>query len=49
MGNCLLGVTAPLSPNTNVSAGARYQTGRSDVSLDYNEAAVFAGINYRFK
>jgi uncharacterized protein (PEP-CTERM system associated) len=48
-GNCLLGVTAPLSPNTIVSAGARYQTGRSDVSLAYNEAAIFAGINYKFK
>ena len=48
-GYCMLGVTAPISPNTTVSAGARYQLARSDVSTDYNEAAIMAGITYIFK
>ena len=45
----MLGVTAPLSPQTTLTAGARYQVLHSDISADYNEAAVFAGLNYTFK
>ena len=44
-----LSATTPLSPNTTVFAGARYQKFNSNVSTGYNEAAVFAGINYIFK
>jgi uncharacterized protein (PEP-CTERM system associated) len=43
------GLRAPLSARTSVFAGARYQVLRSDVAPDYNEAAVFAGINYTFR
>jgi uncharacterized protein (PEP-CTERM system associated) len=46
---CLLGVTAPISPNTIVSAGARYQVLRSDIAVSYTEVAGIAGINYTFK
>ena len=49
-------LSAPLSPQTTVYAGARYQRSRAyqlrrrDVrTSDYNEAAVFAGFNYTFK
>ena len=48
-GYCLLGLTAPISPNTVLSTGARYQLSRSDVATDYNEAAFLAGITYTFK
>jgi len=48
-GYFLLGVTAPLSPKTTFLAGARYQVLRSDISPDYNEAAVYAGMNYTFE
>jgi len=44
-----LAVTAPISARTTVFAGARYQIARSDISVDYNEAAIFAGLNYTFK
>ena len=40
---------AMLGLGTTVFAGARYQIGRSDLSPDYNEAAVFAGLNYTYK
>ncbi len=42
-------VTTPLSPTTTVFAGARYQQLSSNLTNDYTEAAVFAGINYIFK
>jgi uncharacterized protein (PEP-CTERM system associated) len=41
--------TATLSPTTTAFVGARYQKLNSDVTSDYTEAAVFAGINYIFK
>jgi len=48
-GYCLLGLTAPVSPNTTFSIAARYQLLRSDVSTEFNEAALIAGITYIFK
>jgi uncharacterized protein (PEP-CTERM system associated) len=42
-------LTQPISERTTVFAGARYQISRSDLSPDYNEAAVFAGLNYTYK
>jgi len=42
-------VSTPLSPKTTMFAGARYQTLRSDVTPDYNEAAAFIGVNYTFR
>ena len=42
-------LTQPISERTNIFAGARYQIGRSDLSPDYNEAAIFAGLNYTYK
>lgn len=42
-------VTSPISASTTVFAGARYQISRSDVVVDYNEAAIFAGLNHTFK
>ena len=44
-----LAVTSPLSARTSVFAGARYQVSRSDLAPDYNEAAIFSGLNYTFK
>ncbi len=48
-GYFLMGVSAPISPKTIVSIGARYQRLRSDVSPEYNEVAAFAGLNYILK
>ena len=50
-GYFLLGLTAPLSAKTTVTAGARYQILRTDIasSGDYTEAAFFAGLTYVFK
>jgi len=48
-GYFLLGLTAPLSAKTTLTAGARYQVLHSDVSVQYNEAAIFAGLTYVFK
>ena len=42
-------VTTPISPTTTVFAGARYQQLNSNLTNDYTEAALFAGINYIFK
>ena len=42
-------VTSPVSARTTVFAGARYQISRTDVAVDYNEAAIFAGLNYTYK
>ena len=41
-------LTSPLSPKTDFYGGMRYQISRSDISLDYNEFAVFVGLNHRF-
>ena len=48
-GSVRLFLTQPISERTTVFAGARYQIGRSDLSPDYNEAAIFAGLNYTYK
>ena len=42
-------VTTPLSAQTTVFAGARYQLLRANFQEGYNEAALFAGLNYIFK
>jgi uncharacterized protein (PEP-CTERM system associated) len=42
-------ISAPLSPLTNLFAGARYQRLWSDVNSGYREAAVFAGITHLFR
>jgi uncharacterized protein (PEP-CTERM system associated) len=42
-------VTSPLSARTTVFAGARYQILRANFQDGYNEAALFAGLNYIFK
>jgi len=44
-----LRATAPLSPSTTVYVGARYQRLTSNLTSDYDEAAVLAGLNYLFK
>ena len=41
-------LTTPIAPFTNVFGGFRYQIQRSTVTNDYDEAAVFVGINHRF-
>jgi len=48
-GYILVGLTAPISAKTTLSAGARYQVARSNVVGDYNEAAIIAGLTYVFK
>jgi len=48
-GSATLTVTTPLSARTNVFAGARYQLLRANFQEGYNEAALFAGLNYIFK
>lgn len=42
-------VSTPLSARTTMFAGARYQTLSSDIVSEYNEAAGFVGVNYRFR
>ena len=43
-------VTGTLSPRTTVFGGARYQVQTSSVAgNEYNEAAIFAGVNYLFR
>jgi hypothetical protein len=42
-------VSSLLSARTTVFAGARYQELRSDVTSDYNEAAVYVGLSYAFR
>jgi uncharacterized protein (PEP-CTERM system associated) len=47
-----VGLSTPLSPNTSVFAGGRFQTFRSDLSAldsDYTEAAVILGLTYTFR
>lgn len=41
--------SSPLSAKTTAFAGARYQVLLSDVSLDYNEVAVFVGLTHAFR
>jgi uncharacterized protein (PEP-CTERM system associated) len=42
-------VTSPLSARTTAFAGVRYQILRANFEQGYNEAALFAGLNYLFK
>jgi uncharacterized protein (PEP-CTERM system associated) len=42
------GLTSPLSAQTDVYGGIRYQIFRSDVNFDYDEFALFVGLNHRF-
>lgn len=44
-----LAVSTPLSAKTTVFAGARYQTLRSDIATNFNEAAAFIGATHTFK
>ena len=39
----------PLSTRTTLTAGARYQSLGSNVTTDYTESALFAGLSYAFK
>jgi len=55
-GSVFVNLSAPLSPQTTVYAGARYQRSRgyqlptTEIRTgEYNEAALVAGINYMFK
>ena len=48
-GYATLTFTTPLSARTNIFAGARYQLLRANYQEGYNEAALFAGLNYIFK
>ena len=43
-----LGLTTLVAPLTSLYGGVRYQGARSDITNDYNEAAVFVGVNHRF-
>ncbi len=44
-----LGISSPLTAQTTLYAGARYQTQQSDVAQDYNETAGFVGLTYTFR
>lgn len=44
-----LTLNSPLTARTSVYGGARYQVYRFDGTSDYNETAVFAGLNYVFR
>jgi uncharacterized protein (PEP-CTERM system associated) len=48
-GNITLKATRFLSTDTRVFIGARYQKANSDFGVNYNEAAIFAGLNYVFR
>ena len=41
-------VASPLAPFTTLYGGIRYQISRSNVSFDYDEAAIFVGLSHRF-
>jgi hypothetical protein len=41
-------ISAPLSALTDVFAGARYLKFNSNLQDDFDEKAVFVGINHRF-
>jgi len=42
------GATTPLSALTSVFGGVRYQSSRSTITTDYEEAAVYVGFNHKF-
>jgi uncharacterized protein (PEP-CTERM system associated) len=48
-GSARVTVSSLLSARTTVFAGARYQELRSDVTSDYNEAAVYVGLSYAIR
>jgi len=48
-GTARLELSRSITAQTTAFAGVRYQALHSDVATDYNEAAVFAGLSYRFK
>ncbi len=48
-GYITLKVAELLSASTTVFAGARYQKANSDLGVNYDEAAIFAGLNYIFR
>jgi uncharacterized protein (PEP-CTERM system associated) len=41
-------LTYPLSPNSSLNGGVRYQLLRNDTASGYTEAAAFVGFNYTF-
>src|SRR5205823_12922308 len=41
-------ITSRIAAFTDVYGGIRYQISRSSVSSDYDEAALFVGVNHRF-
>ena len=43
------GLTTPISANTSVYANARYQRLRSDITQNYNEAAIIVGLSHTFR
>ena len=47
-GSVRAAITSPIAPFTDVYGGVRYQILRSNVSNDYDELAVFVGLNHRF-
>ena len=48
-GYITLKVSERLSPSTTVFAGARYQKSNSDLGVNYDEAAIFVGLNHLFR
>jgi uncharacterized protein (PEP-CTERM system associated) len=48
-GSLRLTLTAPLSANTSAYVGGRYQRLRSDITKDYDEAAVYVGMSHVFR
>ena len=47
-GSIRAAITSRVAPFTDIYGGIRYQVSRSNVSSDYDEAAVFVGVNHRF-
>jgi uncharacterized protein (PEP-CTERM system associated) len=41
-------LSTPIAPLTTVYGGVRYQIQRSTITNDYDEAAIYVGINHRF-
>lgn len=48
-GYATIGLSMPLSPNTSINGGVRYQVSHVDFGTGYNEAAIFAGLNHTFR
>jgi len=42
------GLSSPVSAETTLYGGIRYQISRSNVNGDYDEIALFVGVNHRF-